>query len=102
MIKKNCWDIMKCGRNGNGNKTHELGVCPIAVEKLANGLCGGINGGRLCWIIADTKYRNKLQCFKNHKKASCGSCDFRNKVIEEEGLLSLSKAIDILLHQSSH
>ena len=52
--KLNCWDVKKCC-NETGNKK----ICPVKQESIANGLNGGINGGRICWVIMDSHCKQK-------------------------------------------
>ncbi len=49
-----CWQFTKCGREPNGNYTHDLGVCPASTAFEADGYCGGRNGGRVCAFISGT------------------------------------------------
>jgi len=35
MSKKNCWEVMNCGRQTGGTKVSEMGVCPAAIEALS-------------------------------------------------------------------
>ena len=56
--------------------------CPVAVKRSANGLNGGINGGRICWMIMEDSGELKA-------KSSCFQCEFRYKVMVEEGLLNI-------------
>ncbi len=48
----NCWDYKKCGRGAGGVKSSDLGVCPASTDTRMNGIHGGTNGGRACWIVA--------------------------------------------------
>ena len=48
---KNCWEHKKCGREPGGSETESLGVCPAAVESRLDGVHGGRNAGRACWIV---------------------------------------------------
>ena len=45
---------MKCGREPGGANTRRHGVCPAATERKLNGVHGGLNGGRACWVVAGT------------------------------------------------
>ena len=44
MNKQNCWEVKKCGREPNGAKAVELGVCVAASEIKVNGIHSGKNG----------------------------------------------------------
>ncbi|MBL7031653.1 MAG: hypothetical protein ISR97_00535 [Nitrospira sp.] len=85
--KNNCWEYMKCGKGPDGNNTKESGSCPVALHVAANGLNGGINGGRLCWLIAETRCHGKVEHVNQRRNYPCFFCEFRYKVIAEEGLL---------------
>ena len=101
MNKLNCWEFMKCGKGPSGNDKGKPNSCPIATESFANTLNGGINGGRICWIIAEACCNNEVKCSDFHRKASCFSCEFRYKVTMEEGLLNVCKATGKFLENSS-
>jgi hypothetical protein len=85
MSKINCWEFKKCGRQPGGNKVHELGVCPAATFKEANGFCGGINGGRACPYITGTFCMGTIQGTHREKEKYCAECDFYKMVAREEG-----------------
>ncbi len=99
--KLNCWEFMKCGKgpsvNGNGKPCR----CPVASEMSADSLNEGINGGRICWIIAETCGNGEVKCSNMHRKSSCFSCEFRYKVSAEEGLLNICKATGLFLEKNS-
>ena len=86
--KLNCWEFMKCGREPGGNKADELGICPVGTETSANSLNGGINGGRICWVIARTCCKDKVKCYVTQQISSCYDCKFFIQVTAEEGLLN--------------
>lgn len=90
MKKINCWESKKCGREPNGLKVHELGVCPAATDVAANGLNGGEKAGRICWAVAGTFCGGKVQGTFAQKEILCMSCDFYKRVKEEEGLSNFS------------
>jgi hypothetical protein len=97
MSKLNCWEFMKCGRHAGKDKNGKSDVCPVAAEKSADGLNGGVNGGRICWVIADLCCKKWIQCSNNKRKDPCFSCEFRFKVMMEEGMLNVCKATGSLL-----
>jgi hypothetical protein len=84
--KLNCWEFMMCGREENGPKTAELGVCPAAADTFTDGINNGKNGGRICWAVAGTFCGDKIQGTFAEKKLSCMTCDFFKMVEEEEGV----------------
>ena len=83
--KQNCWEKLNCGRQEGGAKVLELGVCPANTDKQANGLNGGINGGRICWAVAGTLCGGEIQGTEADKVFTCLSCSFHNQVKMEEG-----------------
>ena len=82
--KINCWDFMKCGREFGGENVAEMGICPTSIDIPADGLNDGKNGGRICWAIAGTFSRGKIQGFFAKKLLSCKSCIFFNTIKREE------------------
>ena len=92
-IKLNCWEFMRCGREPGGLHAEELGVCPVTIEVSANGLNGGVNGGRVCWVIEDNCCQNVLAKIGRRKKSSCMRCEFHDRVKSEEGILDLCNTV---------
>lgn len=85
MSKLNCWEFKKCGRELNGVKSKEMGVCPATLEASCSGMNGGRNAGRMCWSVAGTFCGGKVQGDFALKSVSCMSCDFFKLVKQEEG-----------------
>lgn len=81
----NCWEFMGCGRNEGGSRVLDLGVCPAAVEKRLEGIHGGNNAGRACWVIAGTLCGGEVQGTFAKKCVTCIECDFYKFVSTEEG-----------------
>ncbi len=84
-LKKQCWEVKKCGREPGGENAEELGVCKAAIPGEYDGINDGEVGGRFCWSIAGTLCEGEVQgeyCKKIH---SCLSCEFLQQVEEEEG-----------------
>lgn len=88
--KQNCWEYMKCGREPGGEKAHELGECPAAIDSTFNGFNLGRNAGRTCWLAAGTFCNGKVQGSFAEKRVSCRECDFYQKVNNEESITQLS------------
>jgi len=84
MHKDNCWEFMKCGRETGGINIAEFGLCAAAADTSANGINGGINGGRICWSVAGL-FAKKIDCLFAKKTLSCINCDFFRLVNKEEG-----------------
>ncbi len=59
-------------------------TCPALSEKRFDGVHGGINGGRACWIIAHTMCCDAVQGTCEDKYETCAACDFYQSVMEEE------------------
>jgi chemotaxis response regulator CheB/predicted Ser/Thr protein kinase len=82
--KRNCWEIMQCGRETGGSKVQELGACPAAVEKKWHSINGGYNAGRACWLVAGTMCKGDVTGTNAQKIASCTQCEFYKLVQHEE------------------
>ena len=102
MHKLNCWEFMKCGKEEHGEKLNGSGPCPVSVESSAHGLNGGVNGGRICWVITDILHQCDVNCSHVHHKSSCFSCEFRYKVTAEEGLINVCRETGALLNKSQN
>ena len=85
-MKKNCWQVKKCGREPGGPGVHQMGTCPASVEQKLNGIHDGDCAGRACWIIAGTLCGGMAQGSFAQKYQSCEACDFYQMVRQEEGL----------------
>ena len=83
-MKKNCWEHKNCGREQGGKNAAALGVCPAATDIRLNGVHGGKNGGRTCWIIAGTLCEGKIQGTFGSKYKTCEQCDFYQTTRAEE------------------
>ena len=94
MTKLNCWEFKKCGRQPGGHNENQLGVCSAATEEKADGVHGGANGGRACWVISGTLCGGKPQGSFASKMGACEKCDFYKQVHAEEGVVK--DKIDIL------
>ena len=92
-IKLNCWEFMRCGREPGGAHAAELGVCPVTTKVSANGLNGGFNGGRVCWVIEDNCCQCVLEKTGTHKNSSCIRCEFHIRIKSEEGILDLCNTV---------
>lgn len=83
--KKNCWEFKKCGRQASGLFNPRIIVCPAATETRLEGVHGGKNSGRACWVVAGTMCEGKVQGTFAQKHRSCEECDFYQSVRKEEG-----------------
>lgn len=84
-MKKNCWEHKKCGRQPGGEHEKDLGICPATTEKNLDGIHGGKNAGRACWVVAGTLCKGQVQGSFAQKYKNCDACDFYQSVKKEEG-----------------
>ena len=84
MPKKNCWEVMQCGREQGGENADEFGVCPVAVARELNGINNGTNGGRSCWAVGGTMCFGYVQGTFAKKINNCLQCQFFELVKDEE------------------
>ena len=103
MTKKNCWEVMLCGREPDGKNVKELGVCPAATEELLEGIHDGSKAGRACWVVAGTFCEGVVQGTFAQKYRSCTDCLFYRQVMQEEGSgyqtsLVLLKMLKVIKH----
>lgn len=96
MRKINCWEAQKCGREPGGMNS-SLGVCPVSMETALDGVHGGRQAGRACWIIGGTLCNNQVQGAFSKKFESCERCNFYQLVRQEEGTAFTMSVI--LLHK---
>ena len=85
MKKKNCWEIIKCGRELGGSNVEEFGICPVTQEKKLNNVNQGENAGRACWAVAGTMCFGYVQGTFTKKIGDCLYCKFFELVKKEEG-----------------
>ena len=83
--KQNCWDFKKCNRGPDQSGESIQDICPAATDTSCDGLNGGTNGGRICWLIAGTFCNGKVQGTFAKKRPSCVTCSFLEAVEAEEG-----------------
>ena len=94
MSSQNCWEIKNCGRQVNGPRAGEAGVCPAALESSLNGVHGGKNAGRACWVIEKTLCENEIQGHFGSKFARCQVCDvYKNVKADARGSFVLSATL---------
>ncbi len=82
--KKNCWEVMNCGRGPDKTRKPGAPVCPATVEQRLHGVHGGRLGGRACWLVAGTMCGGKPQGVFAEKYGNCKLCRFYNQVMDEE------------------
>jgi hypothetical protein len=86
MGKKNCWEFMGCKKE----------LCAAHSEKRLNGIHGGINAGRACWVVAGTRCGGQVQGDYAQKIGNCMKCDFYLDVAKEEGAPNLKNGAVLL------
>ena len=84
MAKINCWEQKKCERQPGGRLAGELGICPASTLEKLNGVHGGKNAGRACWIVAGTFCGGAVQGTEAQKQHNCWKCDLFQLVKKEE------------------
>jgi hypothetical protein len=85
LLKKNCWEVMLCERERGGKNVASLGLCPSSTLESLDGLHGGKNAGRACWVIAGTFCEDRVQGTFAGKYQDCIQCPFFRQVKMEEG-----------------
>ncbi len=83
--KLNCWEHKHCGRENGGANTRTRGICPASTVRALDGVHGGHNSGRACWVVVGTLCKGEVQGSFAAKLASCQDCDFYLQVKAEEG-----------------
>lgn len=84
MPKLHCWEVKGCGRQPGGRHQSDLGVCPAATENRLDGIHGGRNAGRACWVVSGTMCNGEIQGTFAKKFGSCMQCDFYKLVQDQE------------------
>jgi hypothetical protein len=93
-MKKNCWEVMGCGRKRRGHNDSCL-KCPVPEMTSANGINNGKNGGRICWLIANTMCKDEDESTFESMIRTCGECDFYKRV-KAEGVKTVTLSIEML------
>ncbi len=78
--RKNCWEYMLCGRELDGDRVAELGVCPAAINREYDGVNSGKAGGRICWLLDGTHCTGDII----EKELTCSKCPFYLWVEKQE------------------
>ncbi|MFQ6615974.1 MAG: two-CW domain-containing protein [Fidelibacterota bacterium] len=85
MIKLNCWEFMRCGRETGGSREKDLGRCPAFTFTTFHGTNGGFRSGRYCWFVAGTFQDGEPACNSAETVEDCSQCSFFERVRKEEG-----------------
>ena len=79
MKKTNCWEYKQCGRGPAGKNP-----CAAAQETTFNGMHGGVNAGRACWVVAGTGGEGPVTGVLAASLKNCLRCDFFKQVETDE------------------
>lgn len=102
-MASNCWEVKRCGRELGGAHVDDLGVCPAATTRKLDGVHGGKNAGRSCWVVAGTLCGGEVQATFARKFKNCQECDFYKQVQREEsGGFTLSIVLLNRLREKTH
>lgn len=86
--KLNCWEFKGCGMEKK-EKVSGMDACPASRDTRLDGVHGGKMAGRACWVIAGTMCADSVlgSFAQNYVRTvdTCVSCDFYQKVRDEEG-----------------
>lgn len=90
-VRLNCWQFMGCKFNNNFINIRMLNnndseTCPVLFNEKYNGINNGLNAGRICWLVLNTRCYGYLQKDYCQKIMICSTCEFYNLVKEEESL----------------
>jgi hypothetical protein len=85
MERRNCWEVIACGREPGGEHVEDRGVCPAAMPSEYDGLHGGTHAGRFCWIVAGPDCESGTHGCMAQTLHHCIHCQFLKQVNEEEG-----------------
>ncbi len=61
-----------------------------------DGIHGGKNAGRACWVVAGTRCGGKVQGEFALKAGNCMICDFYRQVAKEEGASNLKNGMVLM------
>jgi hypothetical protein len=82
--RKNCWEVMGCGKEEGGRRAKKNCVCPASTEARLHAIHGGMNAGRACWAVDGTLCRSSGPDALATKKPYCLSCTFYRSLLQEE------------------
>jgi GlcNAc-P-P-Und epimerase len=82
--KRNCWEVMQCGRGPADRISNQEDICPAARDIRLDGVHGGLNSGRACWVVAGTFCGGEVQGTFARKIEACQTCQFFQQVLREE------------------
>lgn len=83
-MRKNCWEVMECGREPGGANVEISGVCSAAMSKSYDGSNLGMAAGRCCWQVAGSLSGSGGDCNMIPDPGDCFDCAFFKRVRYEE------------------
>lgn len=92
-IRRDCWEYQGCERGPQGRRSRNGHGCPAAASGVLDGTNGGTNGGRACWVVADTLCGDRPSGPYERKIHECRKCSFYALVHVEEGLAEDSSGV---------
>ncbi|UCG78893.1 MAG: hypothetical protein JSV21_03430 [Nitrospirota bacterium] len=81
----NCWEFHECCKEIGCIDNESKQICPATTEERLNGVHGGVNAGRACWVVVGTLCFSERQDNYKHKSKICSTCAFYEMVKNEEG-----------------
>lgn len=96
--KLNCWEFIQCGREKDGAKAGELGICPANTTEILHAVHDGQNCGRACWVMEGTLCSATVQGPFQDKFKKCIRCAFFHYVEAQEGknLKNVNKLLQLV------
>ena len=85
-MKKNCWEIKKCGKEKQLPNQKGSVVCPAAMSENHDRVNDGINAGRICWRVTGTYCDGETQASYVYKAMNCLHCEVYHQIRKEEGI----------------
>jgi hypothetical protein len=83
--KINCWEF-----NGSNQTCND---CPVTAEERLDGVHGGTNAGRACWVVVGTRCNGESSGTFAQKYDQCHECAFYKTVAKEEGSQFIFSAV---------
>ncbi len=77
---------MNCGREPGGYTADDLGICPAASAEECTGVNDGKSAGRICWAVAGSFCKDKIQGCMAMSIATCMLCDVYIQIRREENI----------------
>ena len=84
-MKKNCWEIKKCGKRKAGNNYDDGEICPVTQSGEFDGKNNGLFAGRICWRETGTHCDGNVQGSYVFKALNCSKCEVYLQIRREEG-----------------